>query len=60
MLEESFKKALEEMMGDYEYLESLVSSMPRMADVIERDESSRMVCSDFVQKNLRNKLFYSL
>ena len=40
MLKESFKKLWEEKMGDCEYLESLVSSMPRrMADVIERDVS---------------------
>ena len=39
MLEESFKK-LWEKMGDYEYLESMVSSMPRMmADMIEKDRS---------------------
>ena len=39
MLKESFKK-LWEKMGDYEYLESMVSSMPRMmADMIEKDRS---------------------
>ena len=40
MLEESFKKMWEEKKGNSEYLETLVSSMPRrMADMIERDGS---------------------